>query len=47
MKRYTGPAKPQPTYTDYFDHMEVKWRIAILVFLIVVLSLDLFYWRPN
>ena len=45
--KYSGPAEPRPTYTDYFDHMGVRWRIAILLFLIVVLSLDLFYWRPN
>jgi hypothetical protein len=30
----------------YFTHLELAGRVALLVFLIVVLLLDLFYWRP-
>ena len=45
MKKYEGPAKPIPT--EYFNPMELLWRIVLLVFLIGVLLLDLFYWRPG
>lgn len=32
---------------DPFDFTgAVKWRVALLVVIIIVLSLDLFYWRP-
>jgi hypothetical protein len=30
----------------YFTPVELAWRVALLVFFIVVLLLDLFYWRP-
>lgn len=45
MTKYTGPAKP--IHTEYFNPMGLFWRVALLVFLIAVLSLDLFYWRPG
>jgi hypothetical protein len=31
----------------YFNPMGLFWRIVLLVFLIGVLLLDLFYWRPS
>jgi hypothetical protein len=45
MKKYNGPPKPIPT--EYFNPMGLLWRIVLLVFLIGVLLLDLFYWRPG
>jgi hypothetical protein len=31
----------------YFTTLELAWRVALLVFLITALLLDLFYWRPE
>lgn len=45
MKKYAGPARP--VRTEYFNPVGLAWRIALLVFFIAVLSLDLFYWRPG
>lgn len=41
---YKGPAKP--LRTTYFNPMGLLWRVLLLCFLIGVLLLDLFYWRP-
>jgi len=30
----------------YFTYAETAWRVALLTFLITVLLLDLFVWRP-
>lgn len=43
--RYRGPAKPIPTERIHpVDHRVT--RGVVLVFLIVVLLMDLFVWRP-
>ena len=44
--KYTGPPKPIPTeYIHPVDH-RVSKGLALAV-LIIVLCLDLFYWRPG
>ena len=41
--KYTGPAKPIPTHIELVsDKVE---RIVVL-FCLIVLALDLLYWRP-
>lgn len=44
-QNYQGPAKP--IRTEYFNPMELAWRIALLCFLIGVLLYDLFIGRPG
>ena len=43
---YKGPPKPIPVRTTYFNPMGLFWLVLLLCFLIGVLLLDLFYWRP-
>lgn len=46
MRLYTGPAKPIKTHTIHpVDNRVTKG--LFLVFLITILLMDLFYWRPN
>lgn len=42
--RYKGPAKPIPTHTELISD-----KVERIVFLccLIVLALDLLYWRPN
>lgn len=42
--KYKGPAKPVPTHIELISHKAE--RIVVLLCLIV-LALDLLYWRPN
>lgn len=45
MTRYTGPAKPVPT--EYVHPIGSRPAKAVLLgFSIIMLLLDLFYWRP-
>ena len=44
-RKYTGPAKPMPTY--HIHPIDNRFtRGLFLLALIGVLLLDLFYWRP-
>lgn len=46
MKRYTGPARPIRTH--YIHPVDNRvGRFIFLSALIIVLCLDLFYWRPG
>ena len=44
-RKYTGPAKPLPTYHIHPIDNRLT-RAIFLMALIVVLLLDLFVWRP-
>ena len=43
---YTGPAKPIPTYRIHPVEGRTS-KALFLIFLISILLLDLFLWRPN
>ena len=46
MKRYTGPAKPIPTHRIHPIDNRIS-KALFLIFLISILLMDLFVWRPN
>lgn len=41
--KYTGPAKPIPTYREPITH---KAERVLFLLALIVLALDLFIWRP-